>query len=107
VGWHRERMGEEVEEVSMHDSTLKPCPFCGKEARYRFEKKYTVMMQDWHDKDEAEFLPCIVYCSCGVTIQKACSIHDGPGPNAAQKKAHDRVFEAWNTRVDQDKKEPQ
>lgn len=62
---------------------LKPCPFCGGEARLRAFRTY---IQSKHRMGEKYYIEC---CECGLNA-----------PNFINK---EEAIEAWNRRVDDER----
>ena len=76
-----------------------PCPCCGGYARARAGKQYKMMVQDWHDPDEALYQPCTVICTeCRLSITREACNADFGGASGAAKEARRRVIAAWNNR---------
>lgn len=79
---------------------LKPCPMCGGSARPIPGKQYQIMLQDWHDKDDALYMPCVVKCyDCTASVTQAACNADFGGANGAAIEARRRAIEAWNRRA--------
>lgn len=79
---------------------LKPCPFCGAMPNNHPDKKYEIMLQNWHDKDEATYLPWKITCSkCGCSMSRAANKAEFGTAELAYHQAKKMVFEAWNSRV--------
>lgn len=79
---------------------LKPCPFCGGFPKLSHGKQIKIMIQDWHEKDEALFMPSTVTCSqCGASVTRSANVHDCGGVDQAFKASVVKTIEAWNTRT--------
>jgi Restriction alleviation protein Lar len=79
---------------------LKPCPCCGGDARLEHGKKYRVMIQDWHDVEEEQFLPATVLCKiCGLSMGKAANVAECGSSDAAFNLCAELAIAAWNKRA--------
>lgn len=84
----------------MEKIELKLCPCCNGKAQAQAGKQYKIMLQDWHDVDEALYQPNTVRCSsCGLSITRAACNADFGGVIGAQQEAKRLVCVAWNTRA--------
>jgi hypothetical protein len=77
-----------------------PCPLCGGFAQGYPQKQYKMLLQDWHEGEEALYQPYMIKCQgCGLTITRsACNAEHG-GQQGASKQAKADAIKAWNTRV--------
>lgn len=79
---------------------LLPCPFCGSVPKLEYGKQYKILRQDWHDPDEALYLPVTIRCTeCSASINAAANKGESGGAGPAQKAAREKAIAKWNRRT--------
>jgi hypothetical protein len=85
--------------LTKYMSEVSPCPCCGGVAVVEVGRQYKVLLQDWHDPDEALYLPATVRCtSCGLRVTRSGNKAEHKGANGAARSAKEEAKKAWNLR---------
>ena len=64
------------------------------------QKQYKMMLQDWHEADEALYHPYMIKCQgCNLTITRSACNADHGGQQGASRQAKIDAVAAWNKRI--------